>query len=283
MRKTGLYGKLFLALIIIAGIFSSCEKVVVLDLKNSPSEVVVQANVTNQPGPYYVVLNYSVPYYNSNTFPPVTGAQVKIYDNAGNSEILTETTIQGIYKTSSLNGTPGRTYTIQIIANSTSYQGVSTMPLPIPIDSFNVTHIVNINRFNNTSTTGTTPDTTFRLVCKFTDPSGVGNFYRLILSSKDTTGISDSTKLISDKLVDGQQISTTFRTKYVFGDTVRIKLESIDQLTYDFYNTIGGAIGSSSASQLLAAPPANPTNNISNNGLGYFAAYSITTATVIVR
>ncbi len=283
MRKTGLYGKLFLALMVIAGIFSSCEKVVVLDLKNSPSEVVVQANITNQPGPYLVVLNYSAPYYSSNTFPPVTDAQVKIFDDAGNSEMLTETAVQGIYKTSSLKGIPGRTYTIQINANNTSYQGVSTMPLPIQIDSFNVTHSINISHFNNTSTTGATTDTTFRLVCKFTDPSGVGNFYRLVLSSKDTTGISDSTKLVSDKLVDGKQISTTFRTKYVFGDTVRIKLECIDRLTYDFYSTIGGAIGNSTASQLLAAPPANPTTNISNKGLGYFAAYSITTATVIVR
>src|ERR1700746_1541531 len=108
-----------IACTLIAGIiflFSSCEKVIKIDLKDADARVVVQGNVTNAPGPYTVTLNSSVSYYSDNTFPAITGAQVKISDNAGNSESLTETS-QGVYQTSSLSGVKGRTYYLEVTAS----------------------------------------------------------------------------------------------------------------------------------------------------------------------
>src|ERR1017187_5752206 len=158
---------------------SSCEKVINLDLKSADQKVVVQGNITNAPGPYIVNLNYSVAYYNDNSFPAITGALTKIYDDAGNSETLIETT-QGIYKTSSLIGTPGRKYTIEIIANGNTYTGVSTMSSPISIDS--ITFQPSISRSTNVVSG-------YRVICKFTDPIGIGNFYRLTINSNDTTNL----------------------------------------------------------------------------------------------
>ncbi|HWY11430.1 MAG TPA: DUF4249 domain-containing protein [Bacteroidia bacterium] len=263
----------YFILLIPAVIFSlyACEKVVTLDLKNADKQVVVQGNVTNMPGPYIVNLNYTIPYYSSNTFPVITGAQVNIYDDAGNSEALTETT-QGVYKTASLIGTPGRKYTIQIVANGNTYSGISAMALPLPIDSFLIQPSI-----RNSIVTG------YRVTCKFTDPVGVGNHYRVLITSNDTANLGqNNSRIVSDKLTDGKQLSVSFRTKLISTDTVKILLQCIDKSTYDFYNTLQGAVGNSSISQFLAALPANPTNNISNKGLGYFAAYAVTTNTKVI-
>jgi hypothetical protein len=262
------------ALFIIAVVaLYSCEKVITIDLKTADSQIVVQGNVTSLAGPYVVKLNSTVSYYSSNSFPTVTGAQVNISDNYGNNELLTETS-SGVYKTSLLSGTPGRVYSLQIVANGKTYTASSTMAMPLPVDSFLLqpTFSKMTNMING-----------YRVICKFTDPAGLGNHYRVVISSHDTIAIGDRTsRIVSDKFADGQQLSVTFRTKLVSGDTVGIQLQCVDKNTYDFYNTLNNAVGSSSLNQFLAALPANPTNNISNKGLGYFAAYPVTTATMVV-
>jgi hypothetical protein len=61
----------------------SCKKIVTLKLNNVPAAIVIQGEVTDQPGPYYVTINQPVDFYASNTFPPVSGAAVTISDNLG--------------------------------------------------------------------------------------------------------------------------------------------------------------------------------------------------------
>lgn len=251
----------------------SCEKVVKLDLNLADQQVVVQANVNNQPGPYTVNLNYSVSYYSDNVFPAVTGAIVQLSDDAGNSETLSEIS-SGIYKTNTFNGISGRTYNLQIKANNTTYSAYSSMSDPVAIDSFLLRPIFNKN---------TNALIGCRVICKFTDPSGTGNFYRVVVGSNDVAALGDRTsRIIEDKLIDGQLLSSTFSTKLISGDTVNIQLQCIDKSTYDFYNTLNNAVGNTGASQFISSLPANPTNNISNHGLGYFSAYALTTKTLVV-
>jgi hypothetical protein len=270
---TILFNKHKLCIGIISFLLLSCEKVVKLDLNLADRQVVVQANVNNQPGPYTVNLNYSVSYYSDNVFPAVTGAVVQLSDDAGNTETLSEVT-SGVYKTNVFNGVAGRTYNLQIQANNTSYSAFSSMPNPVAIDSFLLHPTYNKN---------TNVLTGYRVVCKFTDPSGTGNFYRVVVGSNDVAALGDRTsRIIEDKLADGQLLSSTFSTKLLSGDTVNIQLQCIDKSTYDFYNTLNNAIGNTGASQFISSLPANPTNNISNHGLGYFSAYSLTTQTLVI-
>ena len=148
------------------------------------------------------------------------------------------------------------------------------MPVSVAIDSF----LLKPN-FSNHSTTVSG----YKVVCKFTDPLGVGNYYRVVVGSNNIGAFGDRTyRVLEDKILDGQELSTSFNTKVHSGDTVNIQLQSIDKGTYDFYNTLNNAIGNTGASQFISSLPANPTNNISNHGLGYFSAYALTTQTRIV-
>lgn len=254
-------------------LLTSCEKVVQLDLSSADQQVVVQANVFNRPGPYIVNLNYSISYYSDNTFPNVTGASVQLSDDAGNSETLSEVS-PGIYKTNVISGTAGRTYYLQINANNNYYSAFSTMPNPVAIDSLLLTPIYSKN---------TTIITGYRAICKYTDPAGVGNFYRVVVGSNNLSALGDRTsRVVEDKVVDGQQLSSSFSTKLHTGDTINMQLQCIDKSTYDFYNTLNNAIGNTGAGQFISSLPANPTNNISNHGLGYFSAYALTTKTLVI-
>jgi len=255
--------------IIIILFFASCEKVVLIDLNSKNPQPVVQANITNEPGPYTVKINSTVNYYESNIFPAISGAGVVISDNTGNSETLTEAS-PGVYKTASMIGTIGRTYTLNFTYNGKQYSANSTMPGNVAIDSL---LFQESQGGGGGFRGGISPIPTYRVICKFKDTPGISNYYMLELTSNDTSAFNkNNTRVLSDKLADGQELSMTYRTHFLLNDSVTVKLKSIDKPIYDFYNTLPNATGDGG---FLSSLPANPLNNISNGGLGYFSAFSV--------
>ena len=254
-------------------LLSSCEKVVYIDLNTSNPRPVVEADITDQAGPYTVKLSRSVNYYDSNVFPPITDATVSITDNAGNSELLRQTT-DGIYQTKALQGIPGRTYTLKIFYNGNEYDAISTMPDPVAIDSVGITK--NSSGGNNRNNPG------YSVTAFFNDPAGKTNYYRLQLSSNDTNAIDQTRyRLASDKLTDGSEMSITYNTKLLPNDSLTVRLGSVDKSSYDFLTTFRNVVGGSTG--FLSAPPSNPVTNITNGGLGYFAAYPVSIRELIIQ
>jgi hypothetical protein len=275
MKRNKIY---LLKILVLLFVLTACEKVVKIPLNAVNPLLVVEANLSSDTSDKRIVkLSHTVDYYSSNTFPPVSGASVVISDNMGNSETLLEIS-PGTYSALVIKGIPGRTYNLNISTDK-KYAAASSMPYQVQIDSLN-TIVVQPQGGNQFPQTGKR----YRVVCKFTDPAGDGNYYRVKLASNDTIAISPTTsqyRLISDKLADGQQISSTFnRINLQSGDTVTAILECIDKATYDFYSTLGNVQGDNNA--FLAAPPANPVNNISNDGLGYFSAYAVSRKRIVV-
>ena len=248
--------------------FSSCQKVINIDLNSVAPQIVIEGGISDQPGPYSVSLTKTVNFSDSNVFPPVDGAAVTINDNVGNSETLTEAS-PGVYKTSTLIGVVGRVYTLSVTANGKNYQAVSTLSVPVNIDTLTIKTSGGFGGGGGGG--GGSPNKS--LDVQFTDPSGIANYYRLIefVNGVSTNAIS----ITSDNLRDGAVIHRTLRTdsnqKLYSGDTVTVQLESIDYGVYNYFrtfnNTGGGAFNASS--------PANPVSNISNGALGYFSAYAL--------
>ena len=103
--------------VILIAFLYSCKKTVVLNLNTAPAQIVIQGEVTDSAGPYTISINQTVGFYADNTFPAVSGAIVKISDNNGVTDSLTETT-PGVYATHILQGVPGNTYTLSVTANN---------------------------------------------------------------------------------------------------------------------------------------------------------------------
>ncbi|MES2397718.1 MAG: DUF4249 domain-containing protein [Bacteroidota bacterium] len=259
-------------------VLPSCQKVIELDLNSTDPVIVIEANVSNLPGPYSVELHKTVNFSDANIFPPCTGAAVTINDNAGNSELLTETT-PGTYTTASLQGIVGRIYTISVTADGKNYQGVSNLPAPVTIDTLIVS-----------TSTGFGPggggmggnDSVKSISVHFTDPIGITNYYRLV---EIVNGVRVNTfSITSDLYQDGFSMEETIRGGSDFelntGDVVTIQLQSIDKNVYEYFRTFNETSGGGG---FTSASPANPTSNISNGALGYFNAYSVTSKTIVIQ
>jgi hypothetical protein len=120
----------------------------------------------------------------------------------------------------------------------------------------------------------------------FTDPPGTLNWYRFEALTRTVAADSLNGRrfiLFSDKYSNGLQ--TTFRIRVardvLAGDTVTVRLHSIDKSTYDYYKTVNDILGSDRSP--LSIAPANPNTNLTNGSLGYFAAFSTDSMKVILR
>jgi len=250
--------------IVLIIVFSSCQKVINLDLNSASPQIVIEGNVYDQSGPYTVKISQTVNFDESNVFHPVTGATVEINDDAGNSEVLTESS-SGTYCTSALQGIYGRTYTLTVTSKGKTYIASSTMPNPVNIDSI----YLEKSMFGNEKFVSV----------NFNDPANINNYYRLVefVNNERQTGFN----VTDDNLNQGETIGYSFMTagndsKLGIGDTVIVWLESIDKGVYEYFRTAGRDAGQSSS-------PSNPTSNISNGALGYFNACSVRLKTIIVQ
>jgi len=249
-------------------ILSSCEKVIDVDLNDSSPQIVIEGNITDQTGPYTVRLSKSVNFDELNDFPPISGATVQISDDAGNSEILPETS-PGTYTTVALQGTPGRTYTLDVTIDEQIYTAVSTMPLPVAIDTLTIEE----------QSIGFGDKTSY-VEARYKDPEGIDNYYRfvhLINNVRQKDIIIDK-----DWLQDGNTIRTSIEPdeeediELKQGDEVIVFMQSIDEGVYEYYRTLDEAGGEFSAS------PTNPLSNFSGGVLGYFSAYAVTSKSIVV-
>ncbi|RYG49680.1 MAG: DUF4249 domain-containing protein [Chitinophagaceae bacterium] len=252
-------------------LFTACQKEVDIDLKSARSNIVITGEITDQPGPYTIKINRTVNFNEPNTFPAISGATVVVSDSEGNSETLIETE-PGIYTGTTLQGVPGRSYTLTINANGENYSAVSRMPVAVEIDTITFEKGFFADEDDEKLTE-----------VEFTDPAGTENFYRMILIQNGTR--MRDIYIAEDRLRDGQVLSATlFRDgddenryeEFKSGDQVTVLLQSIDESTHNFFRTFdtpGGGDGSAS--------PANPLNNLTNGALGYFSAAAVRSKSVV--
>jgi len=237
---------------------TGCQKVINIDLNSASPAIVIIGNINDQPGPYTVTLSQTVNFSAPNTFPPINGAFVTIADNAGNIDTLVET-IQGTYITKRIMGVAGRTYSLTVTANGQTYTASSTMPQVVKFDTLEIIKMANNFRAG---------DTAIYPLVGFQDPAGVSNYYRFIVTRNDT--VLSRTFVLDDQFSDGLHIQYPlfYDTSLVSNDSVKVEMQCIDKGTYQYLSTLDIASGSTYVT------PANPSTNISNNGLGYFSAHT---------
>ena len=256
--------RLILLSIITALISSSCTKNIHLNLQNASGLLVIEGNISDQSGPYTVMLSKTVTYYDSNNIIPVSGAHITIADNAGNNDSLLEVS-PGKYQTTSIVGTVGRIYHLSVNNGGKQYDAYSTMNPPVSIDSIGV---LTFSFFGRSQT---------RTFIQFHDPAASVNYYKayMYLNRNKQSKVNP----INDNLNNGITIQTFLSTDSGFQkhDTLVAELDAIDQPMYNYWSSLN-----SSTLSTQTAAPASPTSNISNNALGYFSAYAAAQSHTIV-
>src|SRR6201996_9654460 len=126
--------KYYTALLLLALIITSCQKVIQLDLGNESGKLVIEANFTDVVSTQSVKLSRNVPFTSTNTYPPVTGAKVTMDNHHGRIVTFNEGPA-GYYSVFPLGGTLGRTYTLSVVVDGKTYKADSTMPDEVVLDS----------------------------------------------------------------------------------------------------------------------------------------------------
>ena len=248
-------------------ILSSCEKVIDLELKNADPKIVIEGTVSNQSENHFVRISKTIPFDQSTRFNGVKGAQVTIKSSAGLSLAYTELT-EGVYRSPRFRGTPGLTYTLDVLVEGKTYSANSTMPSPVIPDSVG---FKKLSFFGNSNIYPT---------IYYNDPPKIQNQYRYILK---INGKLQGDLVFEDRFNDGNPVSDIIiydgDDDIKSGDVVHIEMQSIDRNVFKYYfalSQIGGNGGPPVA-------PANPESNFNNGALGIFNACTKSTKSIVLK
>lgn len=257
------------SILFIALLFAGCEKIVDLKYKGNKSRIIIEGNITNEAGPYYVRITKSLSLTDTGSYPVIDNAIVTVGDDAGNIESLIPLG-NGTYRTNTLTGAEGRTYTLTVQVENQTYTAQSTMPQQVPFDSIKVeTDII-------------TGETEYSLIPVYKDPLAKGNNYRFVLWINN--------KLINQHLVQNDEVRNGVVNsvrleindddiEFKPGDSVAIQMQCIDKKVALYYTTLA-LMGDSGPGG--GTTPNNPPGNISNGALGLFSAHTVEAKSAIL-
>ena len=257
--------KIYFLLALSGLVLSSCTRVIDIDLNSKAPQIVIEGKINNEAGPYQIKISKTVNFSETNKFPAVTNALVIVTDNIGTVDTLVQPE-QGVYQTSKVIGTPGRTYTLKVAIDGRSFVSICKMPEVTNLDSLYLTK----NPFDFGSELKSVS------VPVFIDKSGVNNYYRFI-EYHNNKKISDL-QLLDDKFADGSYIENPLFNgtdeERVINDSITVEMLCLDKAVYEYFRSIpfsGGPV------------PANPNSNISGGCLGYFSAFTISRKKIVIQ
>ena len=287
-------------LVLCAVVLASCQKEVHISLGGTAPVVVVQGQVqTGQPP--YIVLTSSISFFSTIDLSTLQNSFVHNAVITVSNGTLTVPLKEYNFDTGTFNkfyvysidttnlsnlmvGEAGKTYTLTIQVNGSTYTAVTKIPTPKGVDTMWFAQ--------PTFKSKRTPDSAYQLYANYTDPDTIGNYVRSF--TQKNHGQFYPNGLYSDDAVNGititnitmfagYQDSTNVQTdtvRYFFpGDTVTLNWCQIDKGVYSFWNTeefAQRAIGNPFAS------PINVQTNIKGGAIGVWAGYSSAMKTLVV-
>lgn len=263
--KTNLKPYIFILLTVF--LFASCDKVITLPIENNESKVVIEANITDQPGPYFVTLSRSIELNEPNKYPMISNGIVVISDNSGVKDTLKYLTA-GVYRTKLIKGVYGRTYFLDVNVDGQHYTAQSTMPYKVNLDSL---------RINNFPING---ENRYSIIPVYADPFELGNSYRFIQRINDT--LDNNYNIFTDNLNNGKVNQRPLNNgndeiSIKFFDIVSVEMQCISPSAHLFYYTLSQQSGAGPGG---GTSPTNPPNNITGGALGLFSAHTSQTKAV---
>lgn len=246
-----------------------CEEVIELPLADKSGKIVIEGNVTDVAGPYYVTVTRSIKLSQDTEDPVVKNATVILKDNNGQTETLKYE--NGRYKSQNFTTKYGDIYTLSVAVDGEEYTAVSQMPKKVKLDDvkYKMSQGIYIQYHY--------------LQPVFTDPVEKGNLY-LFRISKGEGGYFNEVALLSDEVGNGEVNTKFLLTKYniLKNDLVNVEMQSVDLSVFNYFKALPGVTlnGEYNGGGI---PPANPVSNINNGALGYFSAHTSEKKTIIIN
>jgi len=238
-----------------------------VELNENTGKIVIEGEVHDGVGPYYVKLSTSTSFSNNNTFTPYTPSSVIISDNEGNRDSLIKYA-DGIYQTTTLRGKVGNTYYLTVKDNSNTYLAQSTLNSSPNIDSFYLSYFL-------------TAENIYPSIV-FNDPVDIQNNYRYFVRKNNQP--AEYMYVFDDKLINGTKWRlSAFREKYKVGDSCEFVMLGIDKPNWEYFNILVQNQAVTSGGNENAAPTNPPSNITGGEVLGYFSAHSRKSVKFVIK
>jgi len=278
MKKV--HQNILLAATIVSLLFiQSCTEKIDFKLGTTYTRCVIYGSITTDTTAHRVRITKSADYYSNKPPEAISGAIVTISDGTTTfplTESLTET--GNYYTASDVYGEVGKTYTLNVSnvdllndGNLTSYTASSEIKPVSKIDSIDT-------RYNST----------FKLwmvKAWAQDPVETKDFYMFLTKINGVLYADSLANLVvtEDKYYNGSYTNGITCYAFTEKDTIKIGYNvtlDICAITEDYFHFVNETQTLiNPQNPLFSGPPANARTNISNNALGYFAAYSISSCT----
>ncbi|MBO0932772.1 DUF4249 domain-containing protein [Fibrella aquatilis] len=295
MKRSLVVLKLAVVLISLWGLMG-CETIIDANIASGPTQLAVDAWLTDQPGQQRITLTQTANYFNNGPSTPATSASVVVGDNTGRTFAFTDPDNDGVYtwKPASTRDTTrlgiiGRTYTLGIQYQGNTYVSVAQMPRTTSIDSL---------IFRKKTITPVSKEEGYRSEFYATDPAGAIDYYYLryyrngVLQNRpqDISLAYDGAfrgSANTDGLMFIRPIRQSLNPEKLFAlnDTMRIEMRTMTAEGYLFWELLRAQLQNAG---LFATPPANVPSNIRNTNaagpaaVGFFLVSPVRTRTAIV-
>jgi Domain of unknown function (DUF4249) len=261
--------------VLFIALFASCEKVIEVDLNSASPQIIVEATMSDSLSETAEVrLTRSVNFSETNVFPAITKADVTILDLKDNKVDTLKETTAGVYKSAKLVGKVGHSYQLTVKTEGKTLTAKTTVQRKVNLDNIEIRSQAFFGSL------------VYQVIPKFVDPKGTGDNYRFILSvnGKRKNDVFVFNDELSDGNVNGRPLNTgrsSDSTENIrLGDRIDIEFQCIDKGVYDYFNTLGVSANNPGFG---GTSPSNPISNIQGGALGYFAAYTKQTKSVVVK
>ena len=260
-----------LSYLLVGSLFiSSCEDEIDIDLDEGTPQLVVDAFLTDIPGQQKIYLNKTTPYFDNTSYSSVSGADVRINDDQGNTYVFQDNG-NGVYiwgDTTDVLAVVGNNYTLSIISEGQEYEANSTVN-PVPdVDSISY-------EFREAEPVFGLDEGYFAWF-NSTDIAGREDYYWIRMWRNDSLITEPSRILLSQdgafsgSGADGfyfilpiREAINDFVRPYEIGEKVKVELRSINNKTFDYLFEIQTQMNNADAG-LFATTPENVNTNINN-------------------
>lgn len=252
----------------------ACTDTVKINLPSTIPVLAVDGWITDQSMPDTVFLYKTQNYFNSNPNPAVSGAQLRLDGDNGQTENLIEAQ-PGKYVISKLRAQKGVTYSLSINYLNQQFNASTLCARSSPrIDSIRFLYLEKGLRVDTTG---------LYTVLYGQELPGLGDHVRFILyrNGKPANRAADL-NILDDKFIDGkylEKLQVLQRSPFKRGDTVQLQAWSLSLESYDFYADLRTQLNNGG---IFSKTPVNVRTNIVNSNTngsqatGYFGSSLVT-------
>lgn len=259
----------------------SCEKVIEVDLNEGSPQLVIEAPLYEGAHFFEVKISKTASYFDNETIPFVNDAEVFLEGTDGTSTALD---FVGDGKYGAEVDTKNQSfYTLRVNHEMGEYLASSYLHQPVGIEELTY-EVSSVSGPPIGPESDTAIGDDYVVTVHFADVPDQDNYYRFNAFANGSPLLSPfggGYYLSNDFERDGNNFEyQLIRANVKAGDNVMVELWTIDQSTYDYFDTFEASGG---PGPQQSASPANPISNWTNGGLGYFAAIAKTRMAVEIK